>query len=180
MTFRLLMLVAVTMSGPAGSDAQALDEYQVKAAFVYNFAKFIEWPQGSLRSPDHPFTVCVLQHNPFGQALESTIRGKSIQGRPLAFRQITDVHQCAECQILFISSLEARRFRSLPEPLKQSGILTVGEAPGFASNGGVINFKIEDGHVRFEINIEAAERARLHISSKLLSLAQIVRPEKIE
>lgn len=180
MTFRLLMLIAMTMSGSATSDAQVLDEYQVKAAFLYNFAKFIDWPPNSLRSPDHPFTVCVLRHNPFGPALENVIHGKSIQGRPLVFRQIPDIDRCGACQILFISASEARRFGSLPDSFKRSGILTIGETPGFASNGGVINFKIEDARVRFEINIDAAERAQLHISSKLLGLARIVRSEKIQ
>jgi len=162
----------------ANACGQAMDEYQVKAAFLFNFAKFIEWPSGAFQTAKDPVTVCVLGHNPFGNGLEEVIRGKSIDGRSLVYRQVYDVESANSCQILFVASSECKRFRAVRGTLKPLGILSVGEAEEFVADGGVINFKLEDGRVRFEINVEAAEHQQLHISSKLLSLAQIVKTEK--
>jgi hypothetical protein len=178
----LLRFVAVIFAGmllTLGASGQALDEYQVKAAFLYNFAKFVEWPPEAFKTPKDPILVCVLGRNPFGNALEEAIRGKSIAGRPFAYRHVSDAESASACQILFVGSEESKHFRSLLESLKPMGILTVGEAQGFAADGGVINFKLDEGRVRFEINVAAAEHQQLHISAKLLSLAQIVKPEKL-
>ena len=158
--------------------AQEIDEYQVKAAFLYNFAKFVEWPSQAFRTPTDPITMCVLGHNPVGNALEEVIRGKAIEGRSVVYRQVADAESASSCQILFVASSDVKRFRALCPSLKSSGILTVGEAQGFAADGGVINFKLDSGRVRFEVNVDAAEHEQLHISSKLLSLAQVVKSEK--
>jgi hypothetical protein len=163
-----------TMSGRG----QVVEEYQVKAAFLYNFAKFVEWPSQAFLTPKDPITVCVFGHNPFGEALEEVIHGKSIDGRSFVYRQVSDSEGASACQILFVASSESKHFRAINGNLKPMGILTVGEAQGFAADGGVINFKLDDGRVRFEINIDAAEHEQLRISSKLLSLAQIVKSEK--
>lgn len=177
MAFRLLTLIFLLISPAARG--QEMDEYQVKAAFLYNFAKFVEWPSQAFKTPQDPILVCVFGHNPFGGALEEVIRGKSIDGRVFVFRHVANAKEANACQILFIGSAEGKRFHSLGGSLKPAGILTVGEAQGFATAGGVINFTLERGRVRFEINVDAAEHAKLQISSKLLSLAQIVRTEKL-
>jgi hypothetical protein len=179
MASRLVTVMLVAGWFAVNGWGQAIEEYQVKAAFLYNFAKFVEWPSQTFLTSKDPITVCVLGHNPFGNALEEVIHGKSIDGRSFAYRQVSDAESASACQILFVSSVEGKRFRSLCANLRPAGILTVGEAPGFAADGGVINFKLDGGHVRFEINVDAAEREQLHISSKLLSLAQIVRAEKL-
>ncbi len=178
MSFPIVVAIVIGVLAAPALRGQEIDEYQVKAAFLYNFAKFVEWPAQSFRSRQDPIVVCVLGHNPFGNSLEQVIRGKLIDGRDLAFRQVDSAEEAGACQILFISSSEGKRFRSLSENLKPAGILTVGEAQGFAANGGVINFKLDGGRVRFEINVDAAEHAQLQISSKLLSLAQIVKTVK--
>jgi hypothetical protein len=175
MLFRFLIVVLAAMLLSPCARGQALDEYQVKAAFLYNFAKFVEWPAESFKTSRDPILVCVLGHNPFGNALEDAIRGKSLAGRTFAYRHVSDAESASACQILFVGVEESKRFRSLLENLKPMGILTVGEAQGFAADGGVINFKLDDGRVRFEINVNAAEHEQLHISAKLLSLAQIVK-----
>jgi hypothetical protein len=162
----------------AGLLGQAMDEYQVKAAFLYNFAKFVEWPPEEFKTPKDPILLCVLGHNPFGTSLEDAIRGKNIDGRGFALRQVSNAEQAGACQILFVSSEDVKRFHSLERSLKPAGILTVGEMQGFAADGGIINFKLDGDRVRFEINLDAAEHAQLRISSKLLSLAQIVKTEK--
>jgi hypothetical protein len=179
MVFRLITVVFAGMLPALCVSGQVIDEYQVKAAFLYNFAKFVEWPPEAFKTPKDPILVCVLGHNPFGKALEEAIHGKSIAGRAFAYRQVSDAESAGACQILFVVSAESKHFRSLLDNLKPMGILTVGEAQGFASDGGVINFKLDDGRVHFEINVDAAEHAQLHISAKLLSLAQIVKTEKL-
>lgn len=178
MVFRFVTVAVAVMLLALRVPGETTDEYQVKAAFLYNFAKFVEWPPGVFKTAKDPILICVLGHNPFGNALEEAIRGKSIAGRSLASRQVSDTESAGACQILFVGSADGKHFRSLLDSLKSMGILTVGEAPGFATDGGVINFKLDDGRVHFEINVDAAEQEQLHISAKLLSLAQIVKSDK--
>jgi hypothetical protein len=174
-SFTVLLLATSLVSRASG---QQIEEYQLKAAFLYNFAKFVEWPSGVFKTLKDPIVLCVLGHNPFGYALEDVIRGKSIEGRALVFRQVADAQGANACQILFVASSEGKRFRTLAADLKPTGILTVGDAQGFATEGGVIDFKLDGGHVGFEINVNAAEHQQLNISSKLLGLAQIVKDER--
>ena len=171
---RLGLIAFLGVAFAAGARAQE-DEYQVKAAFLYNFAKFVDWPAKSFSSPGDPVVICILGQNPFGDALSEAVRGKVLEGRSFEVRLISDLPQKSGCQILFVNSANRQRFRSMAGSLKGGGILTVGEAPGFIDDGGIINFKLEGGRIRFEINVEAAGQARLSISSKLLSLAQIVK-----
>jgi hypothetical protein len=178
MASRLVTAMLVAGWFAVSGYGQAIEEYKVKAAFLYNFAKFVEWPSQAFVTSTDPITVCVLGHNPFGNALEEVIHGKSIDGRSFEYRQVSDAESAGACQILFVASSEGKHFRAIHGNLKALGILTVGEAQGFTADGGVINFKLDDGRVRFEINIEAAEHEQLRISSKLLSLAQIVKSEK--
>lgn len=166
----LSLLLMVT-----GCAAAQNDEYQVKAAFLYNFARFMEWPPEAFSSPEEPITVCVVGQNPFGAALEQVMSGKTVSGRPFVVKLMPELQPGSTCRILFVSSSESRRVKSIIGNLLGCGILTVGETPGFALDGGVINFKIENGRVRFEINVEAAAKQHLRLSSKLLSLAQIVK-----
>jgi len=154
---------------------QSANEYQVKAAFLYNFAKFVEWPAQSFKGPDDPLTICIVGQNPFGRMLEDTINGKTLERRSFVVRDVPDIQQVGGCHILFVSSSERKNLQSILESIKTPGLLTVGETEGFAANGGVINFKLESGKVRFEINLEAAAKAGLQIRSNLLSLAQIVK-----
>lgn len=167
-----LLLVALTGCSLL---AQVVDEYQVKAAFLYNFAKFVEWPNSAFKSPQEPISICIIGQNPFGGALEEAIRGKEIEGRRLVIHEVPDGAPTGACHILFVGSSEHKHFRALTETLKAPGILTVGEAPWFGSEGGMINLKLDGGKVRFEINVEAADQRQLRISSKLLSLAQVVK-----
>jgi hypothetical protein len=152
-----------------------VDEYQVKAFFLYNFTRYVEWPAQKFTSPVDAIAICILGQNPFGSALEQAIRGNTIDGRTVVVHQISEIQPQHNCHILFVSASERKRFRSSAGAIKGTGVLTVGEADGFVNDGGVINFKVEGGKVRFEISVEAAAQEQLHISSKLLSLARIVR-----
>ncbi len=157
----------------AAARGQATDEYRVKAAFLSNFAKFVEWPPQRFKSPSDPIVIGVLGKNPFGNELVTATAGKLVGSRSFQVREVADAQQASACQILFVSSSERKRLAPLFSQLG-IGILTVGDSDNFAAEGGVINFKIEAGSVRLQINVEAARRQQLHISAKLLSLAEIV------
>jgi hypothetical protein len=152
-----------------------IDEYQVKAFFLYNFARYVEWPTETFKTANDPIVICILGQNPFGGSLQQAVAGKVLGARPFVVRQISETPPSSSCHILFVNSSERKRFRSMAGRLRGSALLSVGETPGFTADGGVINFKLENGKVRFEIDLEAAGRERLRISSKLLSLAQIAK-----
>ena len=153
-----------------------IDEYQVKAHFLCNFARYVEWPTESFKTANDPIVICTLGHDSFGGALDQAVNGNELKGRPFLIRQISDIPpDVHHCHILFVPSSERKRFRSMTGSLETSAILTIGEIQGFPADGGVINFRLDDGHVRFEINLDAAGRKHLRISSKLLSLAQAVK-----
>ena len=175
MLFRFSPAFAICALFCTGARAQMLDEYQVKAAFLYNFAKFVEWPPQAFQGTGEPIAICVVGQDRFEGALEETVKGKEAEGRPLVVRNVPAANGFAGCQILFVSASERKHFPAILSNAKKCGLLTVGEAEGFASAGGVINFKLEGGRVRFEINVEAAQQRELRISSKLLMLAETVK-----
>jgi hypothetical protein len=150
----------------------AAEEYQVKGAFLLNFAKFVEWPEQAFKGPGDAITICVLGANPFTPALDLAARQVMVEDRAVTVRQIPDPQQARQCQIVFVSVSERKRARALLEAVKGKSVLTVGESEGFISSGGVIEFRVEESRVRMEISAEAAKSAGLHISAKLLSLAQ--------
>jgi len=146
-------------------------EHQIKAAFLYNFAKFVEWPKQAYASPTAPTVIGVLGENVFGDALEKTLRDKVINHHPLQFKKFDSVTEATNCQILFISASEKKRFPQILEALRGKRILTVSESDRFIPDGGMINFVIVDLRVRFQINNKPAREAGLILSSDLLSLA---------
>ena len=172
-TFHLGFLAAALFCAAAG--AQAPDEYQVKAAFLYNFAKFVEWPPEAFEHPDDPIAICIVGPDPFGVLLPDTVKGKEAAGRFFVVRHVAVLKESGGCQIVFVAASERRHFSAILSRVKKCGVLTVGEADGFTAAGGVINFKLVDGRVRFEINLAEAQQRELRISSKLLSLAEVGR-----
>jgi hypothetical protein len=146
-------------------------EYQIKAAFIYNFARFVDWPTQAFADETSPMTVGVLGENVFGDNLQQAISGKTIKGHALQFRQFDSVTDATNCQVLFISSSEKSHLSKILARLRGTSVLTVSETDDFIGDGGMINLEIVDQKVRFEINNDAAKKAGLTISSKLLSLA---------
>lgn len=146
-------------------------EYQIKAAFIYNFARFVDWPTQAFADATSPMTIGLLGKNVFGDDLQQVINGKAIKGHPLQFKQFNSMPDATNCQVLFISSSEKSHFSRILARLQGTSVLTVSETDGFIEGGGMINLKIVDQKVRFEINNDAAKKAGLTISSKLLSLA---------
>jgi len=168
----ILLVCTVTML--AGAEAEA-SEYQIKAAFLYNFAKFVEWPPETFKDAGTPIHICVLGSSPVRWMLEDTVRNKNVDGRLLTVREVANVSLAANCQILFVSASEQKHLRAILEATKSSELLTVGETDNFAAEGGVVGFIFDHGRIRFDINLQAAQMQRLQISSKLLSLANNVR-----
>jgi hypothetical protein len=150
-------------------------EYEIKAAFLYNFAKFVEWPRSAFSDPKQPLGVCVFGRDPFGHTLEEALLGKSIGNRQVYLGRARQVPDLAGCQMVFISAAESSHLVEIISGLRGHSVLLVGESEGFASSGGAIQFVLDQNRVRFAINPDAANRAGLKISSKLLALATIVR-----
>lgn len=167
----LAAVLVLAMGGASLAPAADPPEYQVKAAMLYNLAKFVQWEGDKAVGPMH---VCVLGKNPFGAALES-LQGKLVHGRPLNMRPIVRVEEVGSCQILYVSASERRNLAMIVGNDGLPGVLTVSDLNRFAATGGVVGFVDVDGKIRMEVNLEAARQARLKISSQLLKLTRIVR-----
>lgn len=167
----LLFLGLLSLLSPE-VQAQTGNEYQVKAAFLYNFAKFVDWPAEAFAGSSAPLVIGVIGDDPFGGSLDQAINGKTINGRPLVVRRLKWSQDLRSCHIIFISSSERQRLPQVIHSLRGASVLTVGDMGQFNQQGGIINFILEANKVRFEINSRGADQARLRISSKLLSLAK--------
>jgi hypothetical protein len=171
-----LILLAALGSTTVSAYAQSATEYQVKAAFLFNFAKFAEWPADAFFKSDAPLQICILGQDPFGHDLEQLIAEKTVSGHRIEVDHPEGAVQARACEILFISSTGKPQIQQILDSLKGANVLTVGDTPGFAQMGGVINFVLDDNRVRFEINLKAASTAHLKISSRLLTVAKLVLP----
>jgi len=151
-------------------------EHRVKAAFLYNFARFVDWPTNAFADADAPFVIGVFGDESMAQALEQTVKGKSIGNRAIQTRRIPDPTRINPCQILFIAQSKTQQVARVLAMVGRAPVLLVGESPGFVAAGGAIGFASDEGRVRFEANTAMAEHTGLKISSKLLRLATSVVP----
>jgi YfiR/HmsC-like len=161
------------------SDASDSSEYLIKAGFIYNFAKFVEWPSTAFADADAPIVIGVIGVDPFGSLIDRIVEDKKIGSHGFVvkrFRWGKDLKDLKDCKILFVSPSEKGHMDEILQMVKGLPILTVGETPGFAERGGMIRFTLEDNRVRFEVNVEAARQVNLNISSRLLTLAKIIAP----
>ena len=147
----------------------------MKAAFLYNFARFIEWPAEAFPNDKSPIALCVFRHDPFGSVLDEALRGKSINNRELQARRVNELPELKMCQVIFISGQEDKHLPEVLSSVKGASALVVGESQEFAERGGTVQFYLENNKLRFAVNLDAAQRARLQVSSRLLALAKIVR-----
>jgi hypothetical protein len=160
---------------PMAADTLAASEAQVKAAFLFNFAKYVDWPAAAFPDAAAPMTIGVLGTDPFGDNLQHVVEGKTVNGRPFVIKHLASGSELSGCQILFISHSEAPRMGGILEKAGALPILTVGEDEPFARNGGIIHFVLKNGNVRLEIDLAAAKKAGLTISSRLLAVADVVK-----
>jgi len=172
-----LSLIWLLVVGAAGRAQEAKPtEYQIKAAFLFNFAKFVQWPSAAFSGQTSPLVIGILGENPFHDDLARMIQNKSVDEHPLSVMEFHSPTDATHCHILFISNSERNRLPEIIKSLKGTSVLTVGEMAHFTESGGMINFFMDSTKIRFEINNEAAANAGLKISSKLLALA--VRPQR--
>jgi len=156
------------------TQAQSATEYQVKAAFLFNFAKFVEWPAEAFSTADAPLQICVWGQDPFGRDFEQVVADKAVNGHRIEIVHPEGIPQARACQVLFISSTKKDQVQQILLGLKGASVLTVGDTDSFAQFGGVIGFILDEGRVRFEINQKAAEQSRLKLSARLLTVAKAV------
>lgn len=164
-------LLAVPICAQSGKPT----DFQVKAAYLYNFGRFVEWPARVNATPGDGFTVCVLGHDPFGPTLDSTLAGEMIGGKHAVRKRISAPQESAGCQILFVGLTEKDNLDKIMESVDRKAVLTVSDMPQFVEHGGMIQFVLEENRVRFEVNLTATQRAGLTLSSELLKVAIAVR-----
>jgi hypothetical protein len=171
----ILLLMAWDSIG-TGAVAQAArpNEYQVQAAYLYNFGKFVKWPALSPANQSGAFTICVLGQDPFGSVLESTLAGQKVDGKPVVVRRLTRAQDAAACHILSLNAAQ-RDLKGTLAAIDDSSVLTVSDMQDFSKRGGMIQFVLDGDRVRFEINLESAEKSHLVFPSELLKVATAVR-----
>lgn len=178
--FRLALIGIVLMAalpparGAVLAQAQEPTEYELKAVFLFNFARFVEWPATAFESPEAPLIIGVLGENPFDGRLEEVIKGEAVEGHPLEVRRFNRIEEVDTCHILFLGRAEGATLEGALARLKFRPVLTVGESEQFARTGGMIGFVTERNRIRLRINRGAAEAASLVLSSRLLRPAEIV------
>ncbi len=191
-TYMLVFFVLSLLASGQAQLAQAAEskEYQIKAAFLYNFIQFVDWPKEKVADSNQPIIIGIIGKDPFGNVFES-LKNKKIKGKSVVIRRVKTfeelkkngeledkINELKKCHVLFICSSENKYLKQIIDPIKTDNILTVGETGNFLENGGIINFVLEEKKVRFEINLDAANTSNLKISSQLLRLAEKVIPKK--
>jgi hypothetical protein len=169
-----ISILFLLLSSLAGAQTPALTENQIKAGFLLNFAKFVEWPADAFADPTSPLVLGIVGGDLIGDLLLQAASGKTVNGRAVVLKRFKDDQNLTGCNILFVGASEEKRISQILEKLKGSSVLTVGESDGFAQVGGVINFFIDHNKVRLEINLDAATRARLRISAKVIAVGRLV------
>jgi hypothetical protein len=159
---------------PASAQTNPSSEYQVKAAFLFHFAQFVEWPEETLKDASSPLTYCTIGEDPFHGSLDAALNGKTIGARSFRVLHFKQPQEVQGCQVLFVGTAERKFLPSILASVKGNSVLTVGESEHFVQEGGMIGFCLEENKIRFEINLEAAQKANLRISSRLLALAKSV------
>lgn len=179
----LLLWLTVLLLLPCASGAESISkEYKLKAAFIYNFTKFVmEWPPHQLAAKDAPIVIGILGKNPFGAELATIVQGRSVNGHAFQVQQLTSVEQANRATVVFVARGQESLLQDQLPALHAAGVLTIGESDAFGDLGGIINFTIEtnattgEDNIRFKINLTESEKSGLKFSSQLLKVAQIVR-----
>ena len=168
----LVLALILIVCFRCGGTAESPPEYKFKAAYLFHFTQFVEWPSNVFTDAKSPLIIGILGENPFGNELENGLRDKTVDGRPIKTRIIQSPAEArTNCHVLFISASEKQKEREIIQSLEGASILTVGETEDFTDSGGMIKFVSVDKRIRFEIKDETAKKAGLKIRAKLLTLA---------
>ena len=166
-------LIIVCSSVHLSAQSSVSREYQIKAAFLFNFTQFVDWPASSFATVDAPMVIAVLGENPFDAYLTETVSGEKVNGHPVVIQHYDHIEEIKICHILFIGLADPKKLEQAISALKERSILTISDQPDFLTMGGMIKFFPKNNNIRFEINLEATKSANLVLSSKLLRLAEI-------
>jgi YfiR/HmsC-like len=172
--FLLVLAAGVLFCAIGAAQSDQPSEYEVKAAFLFNFTKFVEWPEGSFDDPHAPIVIGIIGDDPFGDSLLRIVAGQKPQGRAIVIIKYRRGDDLRHCHILFISASERQYSAQILTGLHDAGVLTVSDIDGFAVAGGVMQFVMQENRVRFVVNLDAATQNKLRVSAKLLALAQVV------
>jgi len=167
-----LLFILLSASDTFG-DTQRYTEYKIKAGYIYNFARFIKWPEKSFENNPNSFLLCLVEGDPFGNQFQK-VEGKSITGRKLTVKRLKSNDNLKQCQILFIPAAEKAHMSSIIKSLDNSHVLTVGDIRNFHQIGGMVSLRKKGDQVKLEINLQATKRKELRINAKLLEIATIV------
>jgi hypothetical protein len=176
-TLLALLVVTALRSDAADGTGKLVREYDLKAAFLFNFTHFVEWPSEVFADTNAPIVIGILGDDPFGPVLDKIVEGETIRNRRLVIKRSQQIEDLKSCQVLFISKSEKGHIDQILSSLGDASIFTVGESEGFARHGGITNLFLQGNKVRFEINAQAAKRRGIKISAQLLALGTVVGPE---
>ena len=174
-----LCVMGLSHSTPGSTQGQITAEYQVKAAHLCNFTKFVEWPAGTFPAQDTALTIGIVGEDPFGQALDAEALNVTNNGHKMVVERLHWDQNLRQCQVIFIGRTEKKHLGPILSNLKGASILTVSEIENFLPSGGMIGLIFDADRIRFEINLDPADDAHLRISSKLLSLARTVKGQPL-
>src|SRR5579863_2448030 len=172
--FILAVAAGVILCAIAGAQSGQPSDYDVKAAFLFNFTKFVEWPESSFQSAQAPIVIGIIGDAPIGDSLMRIVAGQKAQGRSIEIAKYNRGDDLRRCHVLFISDSERQHGAQILAALQSTSILTVSDMDGFAESGGVIQFVIQGNRVRFVVNLDAATQSKLRVSAKLLALARVI------
>lgn len=179
-SFFVFLAIAITLSNliwnPGYSQADGPKEYQVKAAFLYHFATFVDWPSSTFKDTKGHLRICIVGKDPFGESLDATLRAKRIGEHPLEIHRNPRQSTLRLCHVLYVTASRSSQLMTYHQQHGNANVLTVGENDTFMQHGGMIKFFMDDQKVRFAINPDAINKTNLKVSSKLLRLAKIVSP----
>jgi len=169
------LVIAYWMAISTPCKAEATKEAQVKAAFVYNFTQFVDWPAGAFAGPDAPFVVAIVGDDPFSGAIEEAMDGQSVNGRPIAVRHFASAKQIERCQLLIVPASQQAAAPVILAKIANAPVLTVGDGDSFMAQGGAIRLFQQGARVRFELSPDVMAAARVVPGAKLMKLARIYR-----
>jgi hypothetical protein len=173
--FVVLAILVFLTGGVLHAQQTKASEYAVKATYLYNFSRFVQWPADTPAAKDDAFSICVFGDDPFGGTLDTILSGESINGKRVVTRRISKAQDALNCRVVYISGSEENRLKDVLASLDKSGVLTVSDIPQFSQRGGMIEFVSVANKIRFEVNLGAAQSAGLTLSSDLLKVAVVVR-----
>lgn len=170
----MLMMLLAQAHHAWAQDSEQSSEYLIKAGYIYNFAKLVEWPASAFAQPDSPIVIGIVGTDPFGPIIDKVLEGKKVNGHSFVIKRLKPTADVKECHILFVGTSLGPHVADTIRLTRGTPILTISEIPGFADRGGIINLTLEQNKVRFEVNVDAAKQADLNISSRLLVLAKVI------